>query len=114
MNRVKLRLYSPPEEPVTSVENDGEFADIIPFESARRSIIFSGRFTAPVDRAKLIHNNSTCPGCEGHQIEPLELEDAMISPKSRLPIPGTATLVGFHCVDCGTEWPIYELTRRNG
>ena len=48
-------------------------------------------------------------------IEPIELQDAVISPKNRLPIPGTATIVGFHCNDCGTEWPVYELTtRRNG
>lgn len=114
MNRVKLRLYSPPQDVDVPVADRNEFADVIPFEPARRSLIFSGRFPAPVDRARLIRTNNTCPNCSHHDIEPLELEDAMISPKSRLPIPGTATIVGFHCNDCGTEWPVYELTRRNG
>lgn len=114
MNRVNLRLYSPPEEPVSSAEADEHETDIIPFETARRSLIFSGRFMPAVDRARVIRNNSTCPSCEGHCIELLELDDALISPKSRLPVPGTATIVGFHCSDCGAEWPVYELTRRNG
>ncbi len=111
MNRVRLRLYSPPTES-QSVENETEFADIIPFESARRSVIFSGRFPEPAQRARLIRENNSCPSCDHHNIEPLELEDALISPRSRLPIPGTATIVGFHCHDCGTEWPVYEINRR--
>lgn len=114
MNRVKLRLYSPPQEVEVNDNAPDDFADIIPFEAARRSLIFSGRFPEPADRARLIRLNSTCPNCVHHDIEPLELEDAAISPKSRLPIPGTATIVGFHCNDCGTEWPVYELSRRNG
>ncbi|MCA9035216.1 MAG: hypothetical protein KDA91_08805 [Planctomycetaceae bacterium] len=109
MNRVPLRLYSPPAE---DIDNELD-ADVIPFEAARRTIIFSGRFTEPTRRARLIRDNRTCPNCSHCDIEPLELQDAMISPKSRLPVPGTATIVGFHCNDCGTEWPVYEI-RRNG
>lgn len=116
MNRIQLRLYSPPQD---ADEQDSGFevddnADVIPFETARRSLIFSGRFPEPARRAQLIRSNSTCPNCAQHDIEPLELEDAVISPKSRLPVPGTATIVGFHCHDCGAEWPVYEMTRRNG
>ncbi len=115
MNRFHLRLFSPLEEmsPDAATQTAEEsFDDIIPIDGARRSVIFSGRFLPPVDRARLLHNNSTCPECAHHDIEPLELEDSVISPKNRLPVPGTATIVGFHCNDCGIEWPVYELSRR--
>jgi hypothetical protein len=115
MNRIKLRLYAPPAEDVEQSALAGEPRDILPFGDADRSrFVFSGRFERVVDRARLIRDNSTCPTCERHDIEPLELDDADVSARGRLPIPGTATLVGFHCNDCGVEWPVYELTRRNG
>ena len=114
MNRLHLRLYNPPAEPSESPE-EFEPRDVIPLERNRTATIISGRFTAPVDRARIICDNSVCPECSGVDIQPLELQDAMISPKSRLPVPGTATIVGFHCNACSTEWPVYELTtRRNG
>ena len=114
MNRVPLRLYSPPHE-VDEQDSDADaFSDVIPFQSARKSVIFSARLSEPVNRARLIRENSQCPCCSHQDIEPLELEDALISHRSRLPIPGTATIVGFHCHDCGAEWPVYEVTRRNG
>ena len=114
MNRFRLRLYSPPVEPeVEASEENEEFADVIPMESGRKTLVFSGRFPEPVQRARLIRENSQCPNCMHTDVHPLELEDAIISSKSRLPIPGTATLVGFHCNDCGTEWPVYEISRRN-
>lgn len=119
MNRFHLRLFAPDDhravpETDSTVDSSAEaHEDILPFERNRRSLIFSGRFQAPVDRARLLNRNSECPECGRHDIEPLELEDAVISPRNRLPVPGTATIVGFHCNDCGIEWPVYELTRRS-
>ncbi len=115
MNRVhqNLRLYTPPVEPAEE-HLPYEPRDIIPMRSKRTTII-SGRFTAPVDRARIIHDNAVCPECSALDVEPLELQDGMISPRNRMPVPGTATIVGFHCNSCETEWPVYELiTRRNG
>ena len=116
MNRIHLRLFTPSleitDEDVLSVGPEEPSEDIIPIDRARRSVIFSGRFMPAVDRARLIHSNGICPECGHNDIEPLELADSVISPKNRLPVPGTATIVGFHCNDCGTEWPIYELTCR--
>jgi predicted RNA-binding Zn-ribbon protein involved in translation (DUF1610 family) len=118
MNRIHLRLFAPTDDIVaetddrTDVSVDSGPEDIIPFERARRSVIFSGRFMPAVDRARLIHQNGTCPECGHQDIEPLELADSMISPRNRLPVPGTATIVGFHCNDCGTEWPVYEMSCR--
>lgn len=116
MNRIHLRLFSPSEDMAEGEQATPEASqppeDIIPIDRARRSVIFSGRFMPVVDRARLIHQNSTCPECGHQDIEPLELADSVISSRSRLPIPGTATIVGFHCNDCGVEWPVYELTTR--
>jgi predicted RNA-binding Zn-ribbon protein involved in translation (DUF1610 family) len=99
------------EEPRPSVAADAP--DILPFANASRTVILSGRFQAPVDRAQLISRNRVCPECGHQNIEPLELDNALISPRNRLPVPGTASIVGFHCNDCGSEWPVYELTRRS-
>jgi predicted RNA-binding Zn-ribbon protein involved in translation (DUF1610 family) len=116
MNRIHLRLFTPSDDnAVDDASNsihDDLSEDIIPIERARRSVIFSGRFMPAVDRARLIHQNGVCPECGHSDIEPLELSDSVMSPKNRLPIPGTATIVGFHCNDCGTEWPVYELSCR--
>ena len=114
MNRLHLRIYEPPPE-APADETPVEERSILPFSSRKRTTIISGRLTAPVDRARILHENTECPECSKNNVEPLELQDAIISPRSRQPIPGTATIVGFHCCDCGTEWPVYELTtRRNG
>ena len=123
MNSFRLRLFSPAEDTSGNVESshrnaphnrisDEVFEDIIPIDRGRRSVVISGRFMEPADRARILQHNNCCPECAQHDIEPLELADAIISPKNRLPVPGTATIVGFHCNDCGTEWPVYELSRR--
>ena len=115
MNRLHLRIYEPPVEPSSESSEEAAPRDILPFSAAQRTTIISGRLTPPVDRARVIHENAVCPECEKCDVEPIELSDAVISPKSRMPIPGTATIVGFHCNDCGTEWPVYKMTsRRNG
>jgi len=116
MNRIHLRLFTPSDETthedILPIGSDESSQDIIPIDRARRSVIFSGRFMPAVDRARLIHQNGICPECGHNDIEPLELTDSVISPKNRLPVPGTATIVGFHCNDCSTEWPVYELSCR--
>ena len=125
MNSFRLRLFSPEENITSNLEpsrqnaihnriSDEIFEDIIPIDRARRSVVISGRFMEPQDHARILQHNNCCPECAQHDVEPLELADAVISPKNRMPVPGTATIVGFHCNDCGTEWPVYELSRRKG
>lgn len=118
MNRLHIRIYEPPPEShgdnVVQAEEVAEKRDILPFMPKQTTIV-SGRITAPIDRARILHENAACPECKKTNVAPIELQDAVISPKNRLPVPGTATIVGFHCNDCETEWPVYELTsRRNG
>lgn len=54
-------------------------------------------------RAQVLFANRTCHACGYPVVEPIELEDAVIN-RNGLPIPGTATLVGFHCQGCDEEW----------
>ena len=114
VNRIRLRLFTPPEEPAATEKDfiDAECPHILPFRTRNKATVISGRLTAPVDRARIIRDNCMCPECERTDVEPLELEDGLFSARNHKPIPGTATIVGFHCSSCGTEWPAYELTTR--
>ena len=58
----------------------------------------------PVERARSLRTNDCCPQCTRGLVEPLELADGLRS-RNNLAIPGTATLVGFHCLKCHWEWP---------
>ena len=105
-----LRLFSP-----VDVEESPESNEhVIPFAPQHRFATGLSRSIEPVDRARILHENSCCPECERSDVEPLELADSLLSPKNRQPIPGTATIVGFHCNCCGYEWPVYRLKQRNG
>jgi hypothetical protein len=58
-----------------------------------------------IERARVLFANRECPSCRYPVVLPLELDDASIN-KSGLPIPGTATLVGFRCRGCQAEWSV--------
>lgn len=62
-----------------------------------------------LQRARDLHDNRHCPSCGHAAVEPIELRDALFS-RNRLPIPGSATLVGFHCGTCRSEWPVGQAT----
>jgi len=119
MNQNRLRLFVPPEEsdehePAQEL-TDMDRPHILQFRSRREATVISGRYTPPADRARMIRSNCVCPECGLSDVEPLELDDGLISQRNHRPVPGTATIVGFHCNDCGSEWPVYELTaRQNG
>ena len=114
MHRVELRLFQPPAESMAPEDEplETDRPHIIPLRPHQHPTVISGRFTAPVVRARAIRENSVCPECATADVELLELEDAVISSRSHRPIPGTATIVGFHCCSCGLEWPVYEMTVR--
>jgi hypothetical protein len=58
-----------------------------------------------ITRARLLFENRCCPSCSYPVVTPIELNDAQFN-RNRLPIPGTATLVGFRCAGCKTEWSV--------
>lgn len=76
--------------------------DVLPFAKIRRS---AGTVSDIAARARLIFANRCCPRCDRPQVNPVELDDALYN-RSGLPIPGTASLVGFHCQDCNHGWDI--------
>lgn len=108
-----LKLYRPEESTGdVEIEIEESFPATISIESIPRTTVrnrvFSGGVSADlISRAKAMYANQSCPHCQHATVEPIELGDAIISPRHHRPIPGTATLVGFHCHSCGNEWPVY-------
>lgn len=88
------------------VTDDGLFAGdepaILPFHTERSQR--GWRFDV-VARAQALFDNRTCPHCDYPVVIPIELDDAVLNRTGR-PIPGTATLVGFRCRGCRTEWSV--------
>ena len=85
-------------------------ADALDFEDSPRILPFplrTDRFQPrpALLRARLLRENRNCPHCQHPVVTPLELEDGLLG-RNRLPVPGTATLVGFHCMRCHREWPV--------
>lgn len=56
-----------------------------------------------IARARLLFSNRQCCRCRSHAVEPLQLDDARVNQQG-LEIPGTATITGFRCHSCNTEW----------
>jgi len=113
----RLKLFHP--EPDLSIAFDQDASPIIlsfPLQNrlptaigrqttARRSFpAFADPDDGILNRARLIHDNDCCPHCGRSAIAPLERNDAVLNRNDR-PIPGTATLAGFHCRVCRFEWP---------
>lgn len=104
----ELKIFRPTaEEPVS------ECPETLPFDRTRN--VISGRVSPrrmrALNRARLLFDNQCCAFCGKATVEPLELDDAVISRRNHRPIPGTATIVGFHCHSCQQEWPTYETVR---
>lgn len=93
---MRLRLYAP------DVDDRPEIVPFRPhvdrFAEQNRT-----RFDA-LQRSRIIHDNRQCPSCHHPVVTPLELRDGLVG-RNGLPVPGTATLVGFHCERCEDEWP---------
>lgn len=58
-----------------------------------------------ITRARLLFENRRCESCGYPVVMPIELNDAEVN-RNRQPIPGTATLVGFRCCGCRSEWSV--------
>lgn len=101
-----LKIYYPDDthsEPVASLETPTQM--ILPFNR--------GYFQKPhslqqsgwvLKRARTLFKNNQCPACSSSAVGSLELRDGLLNRKNHL-IPGTATVVGFRCDSCDTEWP---------
>jgi hypothetical protein len=102
----RLRVYSGPETKYRLSRITGEDRpDVIPISAftARR-----GRAAvadSALTRAKALHENRRCRHCGQSGVEPVMLNDGLRDGSGQY-IPGTATLVGFHCTCCRVEWPV--------
>lgn len=111
-----LRIFRPSEDEAQVSQNTESVSnpEILPFDR-RGSQIISGRVSPRrlrvLNRARVLFDNRECAFCGKATVEPLELDDAVASRKNGRPIPGTASIVGFHCHSCDKEWPVYETVR---
>ena len=101
----RLRVYSGPETK-SRLSRIGDWPDVIPFAA----LVSAGRQRAasrgPLTRAKALHDNRRCRHCGQGDVEPVTLNDGVRDGSGQY-VPGSATLVGFHCRGCRAEWPVY-------
>lgn len=106
----RLKLYWPEEvsdrgtAAVAEASADRDVS-VLPFRPRGARPVDSASILPALMRAQLLRDNRTCPCCTHPVVEPIELNDACVN-RSGLPIPGTATLVGFRCGSCEHEWPV--------
>lgn len=100
-----LKLHQPH---VAAADDDGtDEPRILSFHLHARRLRRQQAGANLLARARLLRDNCRCPHCRYPVVEPLELEDGLLG-RNRRPIPGTATIVGFHCHRCDAEWPAYR------
>ncbi|MDZ4684217.1 MAG: hypothetical protein SH850_03955 [Planctomycetaceae bacterium] len=97
-----LRVLWPEDAVMDDGATDLDQPAILPFRTERSQRDW--RFDV-VARAQALYENRTCPSCDYAVVEPIELGDAVRN-RNGLPIPGTATLVGFRCRGCRCEWSV--------
>lgn len=101
-----LKIYYPEETPSeTTVSQPETQSMILPFQRAfSRQPRLQRQTDWVLNRARTLFQNQQCPACNSAAVEKLELRDGLLNRRNRL-IPGTATVVGFRCESCDTEWP---------
>lgn len=106
---MSLKLYSPDETDTLEMEypslslyqEPAEEPEVLSWRVMRRN--GQPSYLEILNRSRLLHMHRRCHDCGRPTVQPLEQDDATIG-KNRLPIPGTATVVGFHCEYCQSEW----------
>jgi hypothetical protein len=100
---IGLRVYRGPE----TSRSESRFP-----EEDRADVISLARFVdreaasrSPLSRAKALHANRCCRFCGSSRVDPVTLNDGLRDGSGQY-VPGSATLVGFHCEECREEWPV--------
>lgn len=99
----RLSVYWPEEATLTDHSTDEP--RILPFRGVGQSTESIPQYFDVVSRAKLLFSNRKCHDCSYPVVEPIELSDSLKN-RNGLAIPGTATLVGFRCCGCQSEWKV--------
>lgn len=109
-----LRIFRPEDDATPSPQsttvvaetatamNDESEPVFLNFEEWSRRL--RGDSAMPLHRSRKIHVNCQCPECRSALVVPLVLNNGR-QDRSGDEVPGTATLVGFRCDVCLTEWP---------
>ncbi|MCA9039089.1 MAG: hypothetical protein KDA65_01945 [Planctomycetaceae bacterium] len=100
-----LKIYRP-DQAHTNVQPMDILSFRRPWESRQQRQLDEATLRV-LSRAKLIRDNRECPCCNSASVLPIELDNAILN-RNRLPIPGSATLVGFRCTICDHEWPAHQ------
>ncbi len=58
-----------------------------------------------LSRMKTVYRNRCCRHCSSQVVVPVQRNDAELD-RNGMPIPGTATLIGFRCKQCSAEWRV--------
>ncbi len=106
----RLKLYWPEEtaerfSPAVSEPRNDHDVEVLPFRGREARPRMATPMLETLMRAHQLRKNRHCPCCSHPVVEPIELNDGAVN-RSGLPIPGTATLVGFRCDSCSHEWPV--------
>ena len=99
----RLSVYWPDE--LFSEDTINDEPTVLPFPKQNCEAQAASKPMTVVKRAQLLFSNRKCPECCYPVVEPVELSDSTIN-RSGLAIPGTATLIGFHCCGCEHEWSV--------
>ena len=85
--------------PDVAVEDEPRILSFAKFAAEKKASSVS----APVRRAVLTFHNSSCPCCHRAKVEPIELNDGVMTANGAM-IPNTGTIVAFSCHSCGHQW----------
>ena len=99
----RLSVYWPDE--MHSADDVKDEPRILPFPKRHKFAEIDHKPMDVVTRARVLFANRKCCECGYPVVEPIELQDSTTN-LSGLAIPGTATLIGFHCCGCQNEWPV--------
>jgi hypothetical protein len=104
---IRLRVYRGPEtvSRFSRTETADGQPDVIPldvFLASRKRLAAE----TPLSRAKALHQNRFCRFCGHSAVTPVTLNDGQRDGSGQY-VPGSATLVGFHCRRCRAEWPVF-------
>ncbi|MDA1014460.1 MAG: hypothetical protein O3A00_08415 [Planctomycetota bacterium] len=94
-----LKLFAPPLDSPATIPFPNQDLPAIPLPLPHRR----GSAMSVLQRSRTIFENRICPDCRQASVSTIELADGLRDAWS-FTIPGTASLVGFHCKHCGSEW----------
>lgn len=102
-----LSLYPPSvAEGQPEVDDEGDGPVILKFPRVENRIagrIGPGSQRDILERARTLHANRLCVDCGRAAVVPVDAEPS-VAFRDSTAVPGSGTLIGFHCDCCGHQW----------